>query len=180
MGNHQNPSGKIWLGWSQWQDSRMLQQSQVWDPAHRQLQQWCRKMVWLMRGGEEGAGGDFWEMMEERWQWWLWGDRKLRTRRRQHIGKKAKVEQTVRGGIGVDNPECSWKKGCWLSDQIKEWVLNQFLKERKIFCCCEWADRIKSLQKENTHQRPCTEYRSKSALPEQFIPPLACTQGKFL
>lgn len=88
--------------------------------------------------------------------------------------------RAVRGATGVDNPEWSWNKGCWLSVWIKEWVLNQFLKERKILWCCEWADRIKSLQKENTPQRPCTEYRSKSALPELFIPPLACTQGKFL
>lgn len=87
--------------------------------------------------------------------------------------------RAVRGGRGVNNWEWSWNKGCYFSDQRRECVLNQFLKGREWLQCDGWAERVKSLQKENRHQRPYTVFRSKSALPEQFIPSLACSQGTF-
>ena len=83
----------------------------------------------------------------------------------------------VREGRDVNNQEWSWKKEHCFSDQRIQCVLNQFLKGREWLWFDGWAKRVKSLQKENRHQRLYTVFRSKSALPEHFNLPLAYSQG---
>lgn len=63
--------------------------------------------------------------------------------------------------------------------RLRKGVYFKLVPSRKRLWCDGWTERVKSLQTDNRHKRPYIVFRSKSALSEQFIPPLACSQGTF-
>lgn len=177
----QGKSGSTGRVSSQWQDSCMLQQSEV-------FVLWCcpqavtttkEKMLWLLRHGEEGAGEDFCRVREEKGQQWRWGGKRAEEKEEAEHGAEATGQLWEEGGV--------WKieTGTEISEvafQIKKGVYFKLVPSRKwLWCdgCDGWTERVKSLQTDNRHKRPYTVFRSKSALPEQFIPPVACSQETF-
>lgn len=179
-------SGEIWLYWeSQQSVARLLHASAEWSLCAVMLPTGSynnkrEKMLWLLRHGEEGAGEDFCRVREEKGQQWRWGGKRAKEKEEAEHGAEATGQLWEEGGV--------WKieTGTEISEvafQIKKGVYFKLVPSRKwLWCdgCDGWTERVKSLQTDNRHKRPYTVFRSKSVLPEQFIPPVACSRETFL
>lgn len=132
-------------------------------------------MLWLLRHREEGAGEDFCKLVEGKWQQWRWGSHRAKEKEEAEHGAETTGQLWEEAEVWtIERTEINGTLS-----RSKKGVYFKLVPSRKWLWHDGWTERVKSLQKDSRHKRPYTIFRSKSALPEQFTPPLACSQGTF-